>query len=444
MTVNLEPPMRTLVGLFCVCLFAVSVRGSGPLDNWPQWRGPLANGMAPHGDPPVHWNAQHHVKWKSALPGRGSATPIVWDDQVFILTAIDTGRAAEAGAVPKPDARFEKKTKAPTTYHQFVILALDRATGAVRWQRVAAERVPHEGHHPTHSYAAASPTTDGRYLYVSFGSHGIYCYDLGGKPQWQRDLGRMETRLGWGEGISPVIHGDTLIMNWDHEAGSFIAALDARTGQTRWKVDRAEKTSWATPLVIEHDGRAQVIVNGTERVRSYGLATGKVLWQCGGQTLNAIPSPVATDDFVVCMSGYRGAAAFAIPLDAAGDITATSKIRWQYDRGTPYVPSPLLSGDLLYFTQGNNALLTCLDVRTGKAVFDRQRLPALNSLYASPAGAKDRVYFVGRDGTTLVIRRGDKLDVLAINRLDDPIDASPAIVGRQLFLRGEKYLYCIE
>jgi outer membrane protein assembly factor BamB len=415
-----------------------------PLDNWPQWRGPLASGFAPKGDPPLKWDSQDHMKWKAAIPGRGSATPIVWGDLVFVLTAVDTGRAAETTALVKSDSRFEKKTQPPTTYHQFLVLALERTTGKVRWQQVATERVPHEGRHPTHSYAAASPVTDGRFLYVSFGSQGLYCYRLDGKLEWHRDLGRMETRYGWGEGISPVLHGDTLVMNWDHEAGSFIVALDARTGKTLWKVERDEPTSWATPLVITHQGRTQVIVNATKRIRSYDLTTGQLLWQCGGQTVNVIPSPVANDRVVVCMSGYRGSAASAVRLDASGDVTETTQVIWRYDRGTPYVPSPLLADGRLYFTQANSGLLTCLDIASGKPLIDRERLPALNSLYSSPVAAKDRIYLVARDGTALVIRRSDKLEILATNRLDDPVDASPAIAGKQLFLRGEKYLYCIE
>jgi outer membrane protein assembly factor BamB len=430
------------------CLVAVAVRAGDVaedrLDNWPHWRGPLANGLAPRGNPPIKWDQKTNVKWKAVISGRGCATPIVWGDQIFLLTAIDTGRKAEADAVPKGDPQFQKMTRPPNTYYQFVVLCLDRKTGQVRWQRVATEQVPHEGHHPTHSYAAASPTTDGKYLYVSFGSRGIYCYDLAGKLQWQRDLGRMNTRLGWGEGASPALAGDTLIVNWDQEADSHIVALDAKTGKTRWQVARDEPTSWATPLVVEHKGKTQVVVNGKNRVRSYDPATGQLFWQCGGQTLNAIPSPVVKDGVVICMTGYRGAAAYAIPLDATGDITGTDKVVWHYDRGTPYVPSPLLAGDRLYFTQMNNAVLTCLDVHTGKPIIERERLAGLTGLYASPVGAAGRIYLPDRTGTTLVFRQSDKLEVLAINRLDEPIDASPVVVGKQLLLRGEKHLYCLE
>jgi outer membrane protein assembly factor BamB len=446
--VKLDPFTMKRMAIIFLLLLPVVPRAADftaeRLDNWHQWRGPNANGSSPNGDPPTAWDAKKNIKWKAAIPGRGSATPIIWGDKVFILTAIDTGREAKPEDLPKLETEREKKTKAPMTYHQFVVLCLDRATGKERWRKVAAERVPHEGHHPTHSYAAGSPTTDGKYLYASFGSFGIYCYDLKGKLQWQRDLGLMQTRLGWGEGTSPVLHGDALIVNWDHEAGSFIACLDAKTGKTRWKVDRDEVTSWATPLVVEHKGRTQVIVMGTKRVRGYDLANGKLLWQAGGLTVNCIPSPVVWGNSVICMSGYRGSAAYALPLDVNGDVSDGSKVLWKYNRGTPYVPSPLLAGDRLYFTERNEAILTCLEVKTGKAVIDRERLPGLHSLYSSPVCAAGRIYLADRDGTTLVFKRGDKLEILAINKLGESIDASPAVVGKQLFLRGEKHLYCIE
>jgi outer membrane protein assembly factor BamB len=412
------------------------------LDNWPHWRGPLANGTAPKADPPLDWDDKTNIKWKAALPGRGSATPIVWGDRVFIATAIDTGKRAKPEDLPKADPKFPVKTTPPTTYHQWVVLCFDRESGKERWRRVAAEAVPHEGHHDTHSYAAYSPTTDGKHLYVSFGSRGVYCYDLDGKPIWKRNLGLLHTRLGWGEGASPALHGDSLVVNCDQEAGSFFACLDATTGEVRWKIDRDEVTTWATPLIVEHKGRTQVIVPGTNHVRAYDLKDGSLIWTGGAMTVNCIPSPLAADGITYVMSGYQGATAYAISLDATGDVG--NKQIWKYSKGTPYVPSPVLAGDRLYFTQTNEPLLTCLDIKTGKPTIDRERLPGLTSLYASPICAAGRIYITGRDGTTLVLKQGDQFEVLATNRLDDPIDASPVAVGKQLFLRGEKYLYCIE
>ena len=426
----------------CLCLVPATARGE---DNWPHWRGPAANGTAAKCDPPITWDAHTNIKWKAELPGRGSATPIVWGDQVFIVTAIKTDRVAEAADLPHTDPKFEKKTEAPRNYFQFVVLSFDRTSGKLRWKQTANEAVPHEGHHPSHSYAAGSPTTDGKFLYVSFGSFGIYCYGLSGKLQWQRrDLGRLNTRLGWGEAVTPVVHGSSLLLNWDQEANSALICLDSSCGKTKWKTPRDEKTSWNTPLVVEHKGQWQVIVNGTNRIRSYDLSTGKEIWQCGGMTVNAIPSIVAGKDVVYCVSGYRGAAAAAISLDATGDVTDSDKVLWRFGKGTPYVPSPLLSGERLWFTEMNDNILTTLDIKTGKPVINRERLSGLKSLYASPVAAAGRIYFVDREGTTVVLKDADKLEVLATNRLDDPVDASPVVVGKQLFLRGEKYLYCIE
>lgn len=410
---------------------------------WHQWRGPLATGEALKGFPPLKWDNSTNIRWKVALPGKGSSTPIIWGNRVFILAAVDTGKKGDDKPITN-DPRFEKKTESPRSIHQFLVLCYERDSGKEIWRQIATERVPHEGHHPTHSYAASSPFTDGKRLYVNFGSRGVYCYDLEGKKLWSRDLGLMNTRYGWGEAISPVAHGDTVVINWDQEKDSYIIALDARTGETRWKKERNEPTTWATPLLIEHKGRVQVIVNGTNRVRSYNLTNGEVIWECGGQTLNAIPSPMALNGMVICMSGYRGAAAWALPLDSVGDVTEKKALLWSHNRGTPYVPSALLVGNRLYFTQANQPILTILDAITGKVILERERLPGVSSLYASPVAASGRVYLPSREGVTLVFKQGDKLEVLGVNKLDDTIDASPAIVEKQLFLRGEKHLYCIE
>ena len=413
------------------------------LQNWHHWRGPNANGTAPKADPPLVWDAKTNIRWKAPIPGRGSATPIVWGDQVFVVTAIKTDRVASPADLPKGDPTLERKTTPPNTYYQFVVLSFDRNTGKLLWQKQAAEKVPHEGHHFSHSYAAGSPTTDGKLLYVSFGSFGIYCYDLAGNLQWQRDLGRLTTRLGWGEAVTPVIHRDRLILNWDQEKDAALICLEARTGKTVWKTPRDEVTSWNTPLVVEHKGRTQIVVNGTNRARGYDFETGKELWQCGPMTTNAIPSPVAADGVAYCMAGYGDSIAFAVPLDSVGDVGAAKGLLWRHGKGTPYVPSPLLLDDRLIFTHANIAVLTMLDRKTGTAMIDRERLPGQQSFYASPVAAAGRIYLVDRAGTTLVLKQGDTLEILSTNQLDDKVDASPALVGRQLFLRGESHLYCI-
>jgi outer membrane protein assembly factor BamB len=414
------------------------------IEQWPHWRGPLATGEAPQADPPVTWSEKSNVRWKAALPGRGSSTPVVWGDSVFVAAAVDTKRAAKPEDIVRAPKELERKTEVPGTYHQFILFCFDRQTGAVRWQKIAAERVPHEGHHATHSYAAGSPTTDGKHVWVSFGSQGVYCYDFAGNLTWKRELGLMWTRFGFGEAVTPVLHGDALVLNYDQELKSRLIVLDARTGETKWEVERDDVTSWNTPCVVDHAGKGQIIVNGTKKARGYDLATGQLLWECGGNSINAIPSPLAADGVVYCMSGFLKYQAVAIPLGARGELTDSAKLIWKHTKGTPYCPSPLLVGGKLYFTQGNEVLLTCLDAKTGKTEIDRERLPLVTSFYGSPVAARGRIYLVDRDGTALVLKQGNTVEVLATNRLDDHFDASPVAVGRQLLLRGHENLYCLE
>lgn len=429
--------------VFAALVFALP--GAAADGNWPHWRGPNADGTAPEASPPLTWNftSGTNVRWTAPLTGDGSSTPIVWGDQVFVLSAQKTDREATAEELPTVSPDFQKRTTAPRHYYKFLVTSYDRYTGRLRWQRTAAERVPHEGHHETHSYAAGSPATDGERLYVSFGSFGIYCYDLSGKPLWSRDLGRLNTRLGWGEAVSAVVFRDNLLLNWDQEAGSALYCLDVKNGTTRWRAARDEQSTWTTPLVVEHAGKAYAVVNGKTLIRAHDLATGSVVWSCGGMTANPIPSPVRFADTVICVSGYRGSAAVAVPVSATGNV-AVDRLRWRYEKGTPYVPSPVVADGRLYFTHANQNLLTALDAATGRPVLDRARMAGVESFYASPIFAGGRLYFTDRAGTTLVLKPAATFEVLATNRLDEPVDASPVAVGRQLFLRGKRGLYCLE
>jgi outer membrane protein assembly factor BamB len=411
--------------------------------NWHQWRGPDANGVSETAKPPLEWGPEKNIQWKVPIEGEGSSTPIVWGDRVFLLMSIDTGKVDPK--LPKPEDQPERPfgITFPNTMYQFVVLCLDRNTGREIWRRTAIEKIPHEGHHGDNNFASYSPTTDGKRLYAWFGSAGVYCYDLNGELLWSRDLGEVSTRRSFGEGSSPVVHGNRLVINRDNEGQSYVIVLNAETGETVWKQNRDEESSWATPLVLEAAGKTQVIVNASNRVRSYDLEDGALIWECGGQVGNVTPCPVSENGFVYCMSGYRGNAAFAIPLSAEGDITNAKQTVWSLNRGTPYVPSPVLYDGLLYFNQSNNGILTCVDAKTGKVVIERTRMEGVPNMYASPVGADGRVYFVSRDGTTLVIARDTGLKVLAVNRLGEDVDASPALAGNQLFIRGKKHLYCI-
>ena len=412
------------------------------VENWTHWRGPSADGHAgSNATPPIHWDKEANIAWTAELPGEGSATPIVFGHQIFVLSAVKTERKSATAIVNDQRA----KTTPDELYYQFVVSSYDRGSGKLLWQRVVIEQVPHEGKHETNTYAAGSPTTDGERLYFSFGSRGVFCYALDGTELWKIDLGDMRTRNGWGEAITPTLTDDALIINWDQEEGSFIAAVDKLTGEIRWKADRSgEVTSWNTPFVTTYEGKQQVIVNGTGSVKSYDASDGTVLWECAGQTVNAIPSPIRFRDSVICTSGYRGALACSIPLNSRGDITNSSSIAWRVTQSTPYVPSPILSNSRLLFTAGNTNLLSCIDASNGQSLLERMRLTGIRTMYASPILANGHFYFTSREGTTVVVKDNEQLEIVATNDLEDVIDASPIAVDNQLFLRSWNKLYCLE
>jgi len=419
--------------------------GDSFADNWHQWRGPNATGVSPTADPPVAWGEDENIKWKVAIEGQGTSTPIIWGDKVFVLTAINTG--VKDPSIPDPEDQPKTNffdIKQPNAQHAFVVLCLDRNTGKEIWRQIATTKIPHQGAHNDNDFAPASPTTDGKHLYCWFGSAGLFCYDLQGNKIWEKKLGEVKVGSSLGEGCSPVLHEGKLVIVRDHAGQSTIEVLDAKTGKTLWKRERDEGNAWATPRIIQHSGKTQVITAASGFVRSYNLDTGDLIWQCSGLTGNAIPCPVVEGDYVICMTGYQGYSAMAIPLTETGDISDSEKILWKKERGTPYIPSPLLYEGLLYYNQSNQSILTCVDSKTGEVAFGPERVGELSNIYASPVGAGGRVYLTGRNGNTVVLQRGPEYKVTALNKLDERFDASPALAGNQLFLRGAKHLYCIE
>ncbi len=425
-------------------LFGASAEHSGAQvqHDWPQWRGPLGTGVGPAANPPVAWSDNKNIRWKTALPGKGHSTPIVWGDRIFLTTAIPYGEAVKPRIPPRPGAH---DNLASTRRHEYAVMAVSRKSGKILWQQTMHKDLPHEAGHVTASLASASPVTDGEHVFAFFGSRGLYCLDTSGKLLWKKDLGEMHTKHGHGEGSSPALHGDTLIVNWDHEEQSFLVALDKRTGKQRWRVGRDEDTSWATPIVVEHAGKVQVVVPGTKRVRGYDLANGAVLWECGGLSSNIVASPVAANGVVYAGSSYDTRALLAIRLEGAkGDITLSKQVLWSRRRGCPYIPSPLLYGDSLYTMQHYQGIISRLDIKTGEDQGGPFRLDAIDNVYASPVGAAGRIYVTSRDGVTQVMSHGEQIPkMLAVNRLGENISASAALAGRELFLRGERILYCI-
>lgn len=444
------------IAILTICIFALAVvvvLASQPVGfekNWHHWRGPHATGAAVDANPPTTWSETENIRWKVAIPGTGHAAPIIWEDKIFIQTAIKGEVAKEETEDSDDDNPFggffqqRRGRGAIENAYKFDLLALNRNDGSILWQKTLREVQPHEGTHGDATYASNSPVTDGEYIYAYFGSRGLYCVDMMGNVKWEKDIGTMYKRNTFGEGSSPALYGDILVILQDHEGDSFITALDKRTGDVLWKTDRNERTTWSSPVVVEHDGKAQVITTGTNRVRSYDLETGKLLWDGDGLTANSIPSPVAAEGFVYLMSGFRGSEFKAVYLAKAnGDISDSGAIAWEHDRDTPYVPSPLLYKDAIYFLKENRGILTAFNIKTGEAHYGPKRLQGVSGVYASIVGAGDRVYIAGRNGVVNVLQHGPYFKILAENTLDDSFNASPAIVGSELYLRGGQYLYCI-
>ncbi len=434
------------LGFIVATIFAVSVfaqKNSPHASHWPQWRGPDFNGMA-RSDAPTKWSDTENIKWKATIPGRGHSTPIAWGDKIFLTTAIPTAQPAAqptAGAGrggPGGGAGANQE-------HQFVVLCLDKKTGKTLWQKVAKTATPHEGYHGMYgSFASNSPVTDGRNVYAFFGSRGVFCYDLNGKLLWEKDLGvQMKMRLQFGEGTAAVLHDDKLLLVFDYQGESFIVALDKTTGKEAWRAKREEISNWSTPLVVEHAGRKQVVVSAPTKVRSYDLNSGKLLWDCAGLGLNTIPQPVYQDGVVYVMSGFREPKLLAIRLGKEGDLTGTDAVLWSETRGLSYTPSPVLFDGKLY-TLTDNGMMSCFDAKTGKPYYHQQRLPKPYNFKASPIGAQGKLYLATEDGDVVILKMGEKYEMLATNTLQDQVFiASPVILDNEIFLRGQNTLFCI-
>jgi outer membrane protein assembly factor BamB len=438
--------MRKPNSLLVAFGFTVATAGAlgqavNPLAQWGQWRGPLATGAAPKADPPVEWSETKNIRWKTKLPGLGHSSPVVWGSLVFVTTAEMTGSKKPFTGVT-PDGAHNNMN--PLFDHQFAVMAIDRQTGAVVWRRTVATRQPHESTHESATWASNSPVTDGEHVLSFFGSNGLYCLDTGGRLLWSRDLGDMQVKHGHGEGASPLLHDETVVVNWDHEGASVIVALAKRTGEELWRQPRDEVTSWATPIVVTHDGQAQVVVSGTRRVRGYDLKTGAVIWEAGGLPGNIVASPVGADGMVFAAGSYEKQTLLAIRLTGAkGELTGTQQIAWQKNRSTPYVPSPLLYDGWLYYLRHYQGVLSRVNAKTGDEPSGPFRLGSVFNIYSSPVAAAGRIYVTDRNGKTLVMSNDAELKALTLNKLDDRFSASAALVGDAIFLRGEKFLYCI-
>ncbi len=421
------------------CLVAGAEAG-----NWPSLRGPDRTGFAPGANPPVEWSEEKNVRWKVEIEGTGHASPAVWGDRVYVMSAVEVAAEGDAPEVTDASADPGDRTEGPNAVHRFLVSAYDLTDGRRVWSTAVREEVPHESLHSTASQASASTVTDGEHVWAFFGSRGLFCLDSNGRVVWEAHFGTQNTRNEFGEGATPLVHGGKVVVNWDHEGESFIVGLDAKTGRELWRRQRDEPTSWSTPTVVRDGEIDVVVVSAANRVRGYDLATGEELWAVGGLGLNVVPTPVADGETVWVMSGWREAHGMAIRYPGArGDLTGSDRVLWELDEGLSYVPSAVLVDGALHFFQRFSGILSCFDLTTGEPCYERRRIEGFENIYASPVAAGDRIYSVSRDGSAVVFRAGREFEVLARNELDDVFNATPAVAGDMLVLRGDRYLYAI-
>lgn len=439
-------------GLAILAVLARSALALEPSSQWGHWRGPSGQGVSESASPPVEFSETKNVAWKVAIPGKGSGSPIVWDNKVFVVTAVSDSSAAPAGGRPPqrrgPGGRGGRggfgRGGGAQAKHSFHIICFDRATGKELWNETAAEAAPGQGTHNTNTFASASPCTDGTHVYAHFGSQGLFCYDMNGKQIWKRtDFGQMNTRNSFGEGSSPTLVDDMIILPWDHEGPSALYALNKLTGETIWKTDRDEPTCWATPVIAETTDGKQIVMNGQNYARAYDLKSGAEIWRCSGQTDRPAASAVVGNDIAFVGSGYRGSFMGAFRLTGKGDIQGSDNVIWSIKRDTPDVASPLLVGNRLYFFAARKGILSCIAADTGKVIYSQKRVNGLGEIYASPVAAGGHIYLSDRSGNVVVIKDSDEFEIVSSNSLGETIDATPAPVGKQLFIRTSGHLYCI-
>jgi outer membrane protein assembly factor BamB len=433
MMVNSLSLERLLFVALTVALFSF---GALAQTNWPNWRGPDLNGIAADATPPLTWSETENIKWKTALPGDGQTTPIIWGDRIFLQAAIPLTEETT-------DFDATRATRPVIGKYQFVVLCVDRTDGSILWQTPVCEAVPHQGHHPSTSLAPYSPVTDGERVWASFGSRGLYCLDFDGNVVWEHPLIQMDISGPFGEGSSPALADGAVFVVADHEGDSKIVAFEKDTGEIRFEKDRDEPSSWATPLPVTVDGRVEIVTSANNFVRSYDARTGDVIWRCAGLTDCASPTPVVWNGKVYCATGFRGNKLLAIALGREGDLTGTDAIVWSNEEAMSHVPTPLIYNGVFYSFAEYKNVLSAFDAETGEMVIEPQRISGLRQVYASPLGADGRIYVAGRRGTAVVLEAARTVNVLATNELDDVLDGSPVAIGDELYLRGRKNLYCI-
>ena len=433
-----------------ICLAAANgLHAATTNANWPQFRGPDGAGISASTNLPDHWSATENVAWKTDLPGRSWSSPIVWGDRVFLTAVVNSGESEP----PKKGLYLGgNRPEPPKAEHQWKVLCLDLATGKLLWNKTVHQGTPQTPIHLKSSYGAETPVTDGERVYALFGNIGVFALNIEGQEVWSKRLEPRKTRFGWGTAASPALHAGRLFIVNDNDDQAELFALDAKTGKELWRVDRDEKSNWATPFLWQNGQRTELITPGSRAVRSYDL-DGKLLWSFRGMSTIAIPTPLAGGGLLFVTSGYVGdklRPLYAIRPGASGDITlqpgetSNAFIAWSNPVGGPYNPSPLFYQGRLYVLY-DRGLVSCYDAKTGKLLYDRERLPEGLAFTASPWAANGRVFCLNEDGVCYVLRAGDQFEVLHLNKLagEDMCMATPALAGDRLLIRTAARLYCI-
>jgi outer membrane protein assembly factor BamB len=449
--------MRSLISAVLLAVAAVVARTelrSEPLrpelqGNWPQWRGPDGLGISAETGFATEWSPTKNIKWKTAIPGRGHSSPVIWGDHIFLTTSfkeepVPGGRKAPVHL----DFNYRPGYVHPDAVdiefvHKLDTLAIDATTGKILWEKTSYEGLMSDDHHRSNTYASPSVVTDGTLAYAFFESLGLYAYDFDGNLKWKTSLGDI-IKAGLGPGTSPVLYKNLIILQCDQEmgTGSFIAALDKRTGKEVWRTERKNRRSWATPLLVKVGDRFELIASGAESDAAYDPDTGKELWHANGTESHPIPSSVTGHGLVILTAGSQAKRVLAIKLGAAGDLTNSPSIVWRYAKGTAYVASPILIGQYLYL-ESDGGIVTCLDVDTGAIVYEGGRPPVPAEIRASFVSFEDKLLMTSDDGNTYVIRAGPKFELLGTNTVDEPVWASPALSRGTIYIRGDQHLFAI-
>ena len=430
-----------------IFLFAATTSLLAIAADWPQFRGPGSTGVIEDPRIPETWSQTENIAWKTPIPGLGWSSPIVAHGRVYV-TSVISSKDVEP---PKKGLYFGGERPIPKDEHRAMVYAVDLKTGKMVWEKEVWRGVPAFSRHLKNSFASETPAADHDRVYAYFGQLGLFCLDKAGKVIWTHKTEAVNTRYGWGTASSPVLHENRLYFVNDNDTKSYLTALDKKTGAVIWKVERDEKTNWATPYIWKHDNRTEIITPGTGKTRSYDL-DGKLLWEFGGMSSIAIPTPFSKFGLLYVTSGYVGdqnRPVYVIKPGAKGDITLakgetkSEAVEWYLPQAGPYNPSPIIYGDV-YYTLLDRGFLTAHEARTGKEIYGKQRIdPNTTAFTASPWAVNGKLFALSEDGDTFVMQTGPEFKVLGKNSLDELCMSTPAVSDGNLVIRTVSQLVCI-